>query len=194
MPAGFEKLGKTDLQHLVAFLCSEDTEARKRGLPTGAILREQWNDVSGGLAAFVKHKNFPDKPSEKALLTNFEAPVNGPEPYGARIRGYVHPPQTGDYVFWMAADDEAELWLSTTDNPKDKVRIVTMKRWTPSRRWDKYPEQKSKPIRLKAGKRYYVEAIQHERAVDDCLAVGWQLPDKTLERPIPGKRLSSPAK
>lgn len=192
MPAGFDKLGKDDLQNLVAFLCTEDAATREKGLPTGVILREQWNDIPGGLAALQKHADFPDKPSSKNLVTRFEGTINGPEYYGSRIRGYVHPPQTGDYTFWMAADDEAELWLSTTDNPNDKVRIVSMKRWTPSRLWDRYPEQKSKPVRLEAGRRYYIEAIQHEARVDDCLAVGWQLPDKSLERPIPGRRLSTP--
>ncbi len=91
----------------------------------------------------------------------------------------------------MAADDYAELWLSPSEEPSNKTRIVEMKRWTPSRVWDKYPEQRSKPIRLEAGKRYYVEALQMEATVDDCLAVGWQLPDGTMERPIPGMRLSS---
>jgi len=91
----------------------------------------------------------------------------------------------------MAADDHAELWLSTSEDPADKLRIVRMNRWTPSRVWEKYPEQKSEPIQLKAGQRYYIEALQIEGRVDDCLAVGWQLPDGTLERPIPGKRLST---
>ncbi len=117
--------------------------------------------------------------------------MNGPEHFGSRIRGYLHPPKTGEYVFWVAADDQAELWLSTSEDPKNKVRIITMNRWTPSRVWDKYPEQQSGPVRLEAGRRYYVEALQHEATVDDCLAVGWQLPDGTLERPIPGKRLST---
>lgn len=191
MPTGFDKLGKEDLQNLVAFLCSENAEARRKGLPTGAVMLEHWNEVKGGVSGLVKDKRFPNKPNTQRLLTRFESQVNGPENFGTRIRGYLHPPKTGDYTFWVAADDEAELWLSTSDDPNDKVRIVSMKRWTPSRVWDRYPEQKSKPVRLEAGRRYYVETLQHERTVDDCLAVGWQLPDKTLERPIPGKRLSS---
>jgi hypothetical protein len=38
---------------------------------------------------------------------------------------------------------------------------------------------------------YYIEALQMEDTVDDCLAVGWTLPDGTMERPIPGTRLST---
>ena len=192
MPTGFDKLGKDNLRDLVAFLCTEDAESRRKGLPTGVIRRDYWLDVSdAGIAALTKSKDFPDKPTGTGLLTRFEGPVNGKDHYAARIRGYIHPPQTGDYTFWVAADDQAELWLSTTDKHGDKVRIVRLNRWTRSRDWDAYPEQRSKPIRLEAGKRYYIEALHHEATVDDCLAVGWQLPDGTKERPIPGKRLST---
>lgn len=192
MPTGFDKLGRERLQDLVAFLCTEDEEAKRKGLPTGVIQREFWLDLPAeGISALTKHAHFPDKPTGTGLLTRFESPVNWNERFGARIRGYLHPPQTGDYVFWMAADDYAELWLSTSEDPAKKTRIVSMNRWTPSRVWEKYPEQTSKPIRLEAGRRYYVEALQMEATVDDCLAVGWRLPDGTLERPIPGKRLST---
>ena len=77
-------------------------------------------------------------------------------------------------------------------NPSDMKRIIRLNRWTRPRDWDAYAEQMSKPIRLQAGKRYYIEALHHEATVDDCLAVGWQLPDGTKERPIPGTRLSAP--
>lgn len=192
MPTGFDKLGKEKLQNLVAFLCSEDAEAKRLGLPTGVIERHYWEDVPGsGITALTKHKLFPHKPTGSDLVTRFEGPVNWQDNYGSRIRGYIHPPETGDYVFWLAADDHAELSLSTSERPDDKKRIIEMKRWVPSQNWDKYPEQKSQSIRLVAGKRYYIEAIHHEGAVDDCLAVGWQLPDGSQERPIPGKRLST---
>ena len=193
MPTGFDKLGKEKLQDLVAFLCTEDEEAKRNGLPTGVIRREFWLDVpKGGIPALTKHADYPAKPTGTGLLTRFESPVNWKEAFGTRISGYIHPPQTGDYVFWMAADDHGELWLSPTEDPGKKARIISMNRWTPTRVWEKYPEQKSKLVRLEAGKRYYIEALHTEDTSDDCLAVGWHLPDGTLERPIPGTRLSSP--
>jgi hypothetical protein len=45
-------------------------------------------------------------------------------------------------------------------------------------------------IALTAGQRYYIEALQKDGGGGDHLAVGWQLPSGTLERPIPGTRLS----
>lgn len=192
MPTGFLDLGKEKLQHLVAFLCSEDPQAKKLGKATGAIRRDFWREVPGsGVSALTKDKRFPDAPTGTELRPRFEGPVNGDEHYGSRIRGYIHPPQSGDYTFWLAADDHAELWLSESEDRAKKKRIVKLHRWTPSRRWDAYPEQRSKPIRLEAGKRYYIEALHHEATVDDCLAVGWQLPSGTMDRPVSGKYLST---
>lgn len=134
MPVGFDKLGNDNLRDLVAFLCTEDAAARKKGLPTGVIRRDYWLNVPGsGIDALTRLKDFPDKPTGTGLLTRFEGPVNGSEHYGARIRGYIHPPQTGDYTFWVAADDHAELWLSTDENPSGRKRIIQLNRWTRSR-------------------------------------------------------------
>lgn len=119
MPTGFDKLGKEKLQDLVAFLCTEDAKAKKKGLSTGVIRRDHWKSVPGsGIDALKKFKTYPNKPTKTGLLTRFEGPVNGEDGYGSRIRGYIHPPQTGDYTFWVAADDSAELWLSTDATPK----------------------------------------------------------------------------
>ncbi|QDU47891.1 DUF7133 domain-containing protein [Gimesia panareensis] len=192
MPTGFARLGKQQLEDLVAFLCSEDPVAKRQGLPTGVISREYWLNLSRvSIQGLTSLPDFPDHPDGLQLLTRFEGPRNWKEHYGARIYGFIHPPQTGDYVFWLAADDHAEIWLSEDQKPSREKRIVKLDRWTRADDWNTYPEQKSKPIHLEAGKRYFIEAIQVEATVDDCLSVGWRLPDGTLERPIPGKRLSS---
>ena len=177
---------------VLAFLCSEDPVAKREGKPTGVMLREYWLDVSGNnLASLTGRKDFPEQPSGSSLVTRFEGPTNWKEHYGTRLRGLIHPPQTGDYVFWVAADDHAELWLSDREDPAGKRRLVTLNRWTRPRDWEAYPEQASEPVRLEAGRRYYIELLHAEATADDALAVGWRLPDGTLDRPIPGRRLSS---
>jgi hypothetical protein len=66
-----------------------------------------------------------------------------------------------------------------------------VKNFTSSREWTKETNQQSAPIQLVAGRRYYIEAVHIATTGGDNLAVGWQLPDQTLERPIPGSRLSA---
>jgi fibronectin type 3 domain-containing protein len=90
------------------------------------------------------------------------------------MRGYVHPSSSGDYTFWIAGDDNCELWLSTDDNPANASMIANVPGWTSSREWTKYGEQQSAVISLTGGQKYYIEALQKEGGGGDNLAVAWQ--------------------
>jgi hypothetical protein len=134
--------------------------------------------------------NYPNSPSSSSQLTIFEGPTNFADAYGSRIRGYVCAPETGNYTFWIASDDNSELWLSTSDNPANKVLIASVNGWTGVRQWTQLASQQSVPVALTAGRRYYIEALHKDGGGGDHVSVGWQLPSGTLERPIPGTRLS----
>jgi photosystem II stability/assembly factor-like uncharacterized protein len=155
---------------------------------TGKIKREVWTGIPGKLIASIPVNSPPSSVSELSL---FEAPSNTGDQYGSRVRGFICPPATGEYTFWVSGDDSSELWLSTDDNPDNKVRIAYATAYTNKRQWDKYTTQKSERIRLVAGQKYYIESLHKESLSGDHLAVGWQLPNTTLERPIPGNRLMS---
>jgi hypothetical protein len=47
--------------------------------------------------------------------------------YGGRLRGWVTAPQTGDYTFFIAGDDSAELWLSS-DNSRFNRQLIAFSR------------------------------------------------------------------
>ena len=96
----------------------------------------------------------PDK--SKRLVDSLEAPTNAGDNYGTRMSGWLVPPFTGDYKFWIASDDHGEFWLSTDDDSANKVRICRCE-WALPRWWDLAPEQKSVPISLVAGQAYYYE-------------------------------------
>ena len=71
------------------------------------------------------------------------------------MSGWLVPPITGDYVFWIASDNNGELWLSSDDDPANKVVVCHVPGWASPREWDKYQEQKSEVILLVAGQAYY---------------------------------------
>ena len=77
--------------------------------------------------------------------------------YGSRMWGWLVPPVSGDYTFWITADDMGEFWLSIDDEPANKV----LECYTPgpvSRYFfSAYSEQKSEPVTLEAGLVYYFE-------------------------------------
>lgn len=164
---------------------------------TGKILREWWKDIEGRtVAEGIKVRSYPELPFGVAFETLFSARRDWSDNYFQRMRGYVVPPVSGAYTFWIAGDDEAELWLSSDGQPRNLKRIAwcqaTTKAAASYGHWEDRPGQRSEPVMLKAGSRYYIEALHKEHGGNDHVEVGWQLPDGTMERPIPGNRLSPP--
>ena len=154
---------------------------------TGTILRELWKGIQNNDVASIPLNSAPAGVSELAI---FEEPSNAGDNYGTRVSGYLCAPATGVYTFWISSNDNSELWLSTDANPSNRKRIAWVSGYTNVREWTRYSSQRSAAITLTAGRRYYVEALHKEGIGSDHMAVGWQLPNGTLERPIPGHRLS----
>ena len=121
----------------------------------GAIL-DTWTDIGGGqsIADLVNGtNNLSNTPNEiEHLVDLLEAPNNRCKNCGSRMKGWLVPPVTGDYEFWIASDDNGEFWLSTDNAVLD--RQCNVPGFTSPREWAKYPEQKSAPIRLIAGQAY----------------------------------------
>jgi xyloglucan-specific exo-beta-1,4-glucanase len=157
---------------------------------TGSILREYWTGISGtAISNLTANANYPNNPSGSGQLTSLEAPTNWADNYGTRIRGYIHPATSGSYTFWVAGDDNTELYLSTSDNPAGATRIAYINGWTNSREWNKYSTQQSAAINLVAGQKYYIEVLHKEGSGGDNVAVAWQGPGIT-QQVIPGTNLS----
>ena len=145
------------------------------GSGSGTILREWWEGIGGTLVGdLTSNPNYPDNPTGNNEPTSFEAPTDWADNYGTQMRGYVHPSFSGDYTFWIASDDNSELWLSTDDNPANASLIANVPGWTNSREWTKYVEQQSAVISLTGGQKYYIESLHKEGAGGDNLAVAWQ--------------------
>jgi hypothetical protein len=154
---------------------------------SGSILFERWMNVSG---TSISEIPISKKPSASILLSAFEAPSNAGNNYGARISGYISPPVSGTYRFWISGDDKAELWLSSDENQAGKVKIAYTDEWTNVREYNKFSSQKSVGIWLSQGKKYYAEALMKQGPGGDNLSVQWQLPDGSIQTPLPGKYLS----
>ena len=166
---------------------------------TGNVLREYWTSVAGvNVSDLTGSTSYPGTPTAKSYPTMLEAPYNWADNYGTRMRGYVYPPMTGDYTFWIAGDDTCELWLSTDDNPanKQKIAYIASAGTNTYRNWTNFTSiQQSVAISLAAGQRYYIEVVQKDSSGTDNCSVRWRLPDGTWENgdlnaPIPGVRLS----
>lgn len=158
------------------------------------ILREVWLNISGTTVnSLVSNPRYPSSPDKREMLTlDFEAPTDYGDNYGQRLQAVLVAPQTGNYRFWIASDDQSRLYLSTDEDPAQASVIAQVDGWTNPQEWGKYPSQQSAPVHLVAGQRYYVAAIMKESTLGDNLSVRWQLPDNTIEEPIPASYFVSP--
>ena len=130
---------------------------------TGSINYQRWNGINGAAVSnLTSSPSYPNNPSITGTMSMFEMPVNAGNNMGVRMNGYICPPTTGNYVFWIASDASGELWFSTSSNPSNKLRIAFNTNATKYREWNKYTSQKSVAINLTAGQVYYVEALMKE--------------------------------
>jgi hypothetical protein len=156
--------------------------------PFDGIRIERFSRVYGRRIEYLLNAtNFPAAPANSTYGSFFE--VTGlADDTAARMRGYITAPVSGDYTFYIAADDRGELWLSTDDNPATKRYIAQCYYWVNPRQWDYYQGQSSATIRLEAGRRYYLEALIKGEGSPNQGAVAWRLPSGVLEGPIPATR------
>src|ERR1043166_4696618 len=186
--------------------------ARESRADVNGLLREVYSGLGGSLLANLTNAAiFPNGPTSSNLVTDFfETPSNLGDNYGQRLRALIVAPETGNYVFWIASDDQGALYLSTNDLAVNKRLICAEPQWNASRDWDNIarrtgatnffpsmnpnlPANRSDyaygTITLQAGARYYIEALHKEGGGSDNLAVQWQLPSGGKEGPIPASRL-----
>jgi len=155
---------------------------------TGSILREIWEGPTGtSMPDLYNWADFPSNPTTSVTIPSFDT-----EPaldnYGGRIHGWVFAPKTGDYTFYLATDDNGELWLSSDANPENAQLIASENGWAGVRAWQMGPEM-SAPIPLVGGNKYYIGALWKEGGGGDNCAVGWTGPGISAITVIPGSVL-----
>ena len=119
---------------------------------------------------------FPDNPDEVDTLTSLEAPENRVDNYGTYVRGFIKPPASGEYRFFVSGNDKVEFWLSTSSSPDDADILATVPGWTYINQFTKYSSQTSPYITMDASQRYYFEVLHKEGAGSDHFAVAWEGP------------------
>jgi hypothetical protein len=174
------------------------------GLYRGFLHQEVYKGIdSYNLADLTNNAKFPDHPDTTNDVHAFEILQGAGSQSGTRVSGYLLPPATGDYTFYIAAAQQGVLFLSKNESPLNAIQIALEPSSAESRAWIHYPPgfptnalpNISLPVHLEAGKAYYVEALVQGMG-GDILGVNWRVPGQAVplngDPPIAGNYLALP--
>jgi hypothetical protein len=148
-----------------------------------SIVQEIWTNVPGINVADIPIGN-------PANITNTLGSLGGvtnyAKNYGERVRGYFTAPATGNYYFWIAGSDSAQLWISDDSEPVNAVlrAYVTPtnsptapgENGTAPQQWNVQASQQSAWLSLVAGQQYFIQILHKAGAgTNDNWSVGWLL-------------------
>ena len=154
------------------------------------LRREVWHGLSAASEeSLAKNRAFLGRPLRLTatpayyaapdgadILASAISPSLGGTSFGARLRGYLTAPTTGDYLFWDGGGDTVVVYLSTDENPNGK-RLVVAHGGRKADQKDYQPiQQRSAPIPLVAGRKYYFEVIHTSETGQDGLDLCWRAP------------------
>ena len=145
----------------------------------GGLKREVWNSLGGSAVTdLTGSANYPNFPSSTGIVTSAESAENYGDSFGQKLSGWLCPPATGDYRFFLTSDDASQLWLSTDDTAANAALLAEVTAWKDFRAYGS--GAKSAPVRLTAGERYYLEVLHKEGGGGDHLSLAWQPPGEAV--------------
>jgi hypothetical protein len=140
------------------------------------VTLDTWTGFAGKLLSTIPQNTAS---SSSVSWGSIVPPIDWGNDYGERVRGFLTAPTTGAYTFWVASDDASALYLSTSTDPNQRVKIATNAK---AKKWGVFnAAQKSASINLVAGQSYFLEAYLKESTGNDFLQVAWTPPGGTRQ-------------
>lgn len=147
-------------------------------LPPGSgVTRELWNNLPGTAVSDIPLTTTPATIDDN--LATLEDDTAYASNTGERLRGYFTAPVTGNYYFWLAASNNAELWIADDNQTVNLVkRAWVTAPGTASENWNDpgQTNQQSQWLALNAGQSYYYEVYHNTGASSGTasnVAVAW---------------------
>jgi len=146
--------------------------------------RSLWRDVrvasSTELESCAAWKRQPDKTDTTDEAVGFsDRTPNSVQ----RLKGTITAQTSGAYRFFITSDDHSVLSIERPGDSAPQI-IARLDGYANEDDWEGTPSQMSAPIQLKVGETVTITALQAQGGGASHLAVGWQSPDGTMERPI----------
>lgn len=138
--------------------------------PSGSVSKEILTTTGSKVSDIVIPTTNPAHTSLPTVDDDVDYAANT----GVRLRGYIVPPKTGNYYFWLAANNAAELWISNDSEYVNKVLRASVTASTGKFTWSTSAAQRSAWLNLQAGQKYYFEVLHNTGAdADSYVEAGW---------------------
>jgi hypothetical protein len=172
---------------------------------TGTVGLEVWNDITGDPVSDLRgNARYPNQPSADYVTTTLNSLLVIPatpdkNTYGGRLRAWLTPDVSGDYEFFLRADTQGELRISTDDKFDNLDDPNGTPDATDTTIGDTFQESgvdnsTSVPISLVKGKKYAIQVLWKESNGTDYAQVAWRRVGDTTPadqlQPIPSQFLS----
>lgn len=170
----------------------------------GNVGVEIWKGIAGGAVADLRNNaRYPNDYDVDASISGLDSTLflpSGPDnTYGGRLRAWISPEVSGDYEFFLDADDAAQLRISLEDETFDSIESAEN---TPiandTTAANGFQETGSAAtsalISLEAGRKYPIQVLWKESNGGDFARVAWRLSGDATPaaelKPISGSVLS----
>jgi hypothetical protein len=139
-------------------------------------------------------------PAATLLINKFETAQGIADNYSRKVSGFFKPTTTGSYAFFVAGDDDCDLFISTDEKPANKRLIAQQNTWGNNLEWltaeggakadgADVTQKRSdfwspdagvttpfaNGISLVAGRKYYIEGVHHEGGGGDNFSATFKL-------------------
>lgn len=158
--------------------------------------------VGSGITKLLSDPNYPNAPQTNAYPTIFDShqvtgaagDLNNIPPfgvlgdnYGCVLSGWITPPTSGQYTFFLASDDQSELYLSPSADPAAAAVIASEPACCNAFIEPSFGlPQTSSPQSLTAGVPYFIKALNTEGTGGDWVKVAWRIStDSTSSTNLP---------
>lgn len=153
------------------------------------------------LEQLCNYPMFPKAPDRRTFADNININSSVYEIDGLRFFGFLRPNRTGEYLFLVASNGFAEVWISTNEDWKNAKKITFLKpSMATATSLDSVATKSviSKSVHLVARQTYYIEVIYAkgaQKTSGSFIQVAWKRPqrtDKTINFEIIDKTFFSP--
>lgn len=142
--------------------------------PRHGVVMEIWENLKGGrVADMLETAN--TRPAQAVYIRDrIDEYAFGMDAFGARFTALLTPPATGEYTLYIAADDNAEVLLSTDSTAARLQKVCATPSYMKRHAFVQGPSAGN--VTLKKGKKYYLVVNFKDAMYGEHVALAWEGP------------------